>query len=941
MRAAESAALVARIRTAPRAHDPAKGSAAAAALGASGELAALIGGAAGSSPYLARLIEIEAAWLADAVAQPPEAALTDLLAATEDAEGLKAAGSALRLAKRRAALLTALADLGGVWGLAEVTAALSALADRALQVAARAAIAAETSGPLKGLDPAGAGLAILAMGKLGARELNYSSDIDLICLFDESRWSPDDYAEVKARFIQVTRRIVKLISEITPEGYVFRTDLRLRPDAATTPICMAMEAAERYYESVGRTWERAAFIKARAAAGDEKAGARFLRALTPFVYRRHLDFAAIEDAHDMRLRIRAHKGGGERFELAGHDVKLGLGGIREIEFFAQTQQLVRGGRDPGLRDPTTRGALAALCAAEVIGEEARAELDADYVAHRTLEHRLQMIEDAQTQTIPVSAEARARVAALGGWPDEARFAAEIGARCLRVRARCDSFFAPRKARAASFGAEELGDLGFRRPEAAAALIENWQAGRIPATRSERARRRFTKLAPLLLEKLADATSPDEAIAEFDRFLSGLPAGVQLFALCEANPHLLDLIAEICAAAPRLAAYLGRHAAVLDAVLDRSFFDPLAGCDVLSDELDSALASAEDYERALDIARRWASERNFRVGVQVLRGVAREADAGRAFSDIAEACLRALTPRVVAEFVRKYGAPPGRGLAVVAMGKLGSREMTATSDLDLLVIYDPGDVEESQGPKPLATPLYYGRLTQALVAALTAPTAEGALYAVDMRLRPSGRKGPVATRLAAFRRYQQTEAWTWEHMALTRARGVAGEPAVLADAAEAIAEVLSARRDAAKTLGDVAEMRARVAEAQKAARENPWALKHARGGLMDIDFAVQAGLLVCGVSGAHAPRDGLPALVGAGWLDAAAAGTLASAHALMTALQQVERVALDRPFDPDSAGPGLCAAMARAGGTRDFASLQSHLREAQERAAAVIDAILDA
>ncbi|TVQ54523.1 MAG: bifunctional [glutamine synthetase] adenylyltransferase/[glutamine synthetase]-adenylyl-L-tyrosine phosphorylase [Rhodobacteraceae bacterium] len=930
--------LAARVAAAPRPFDAAKGREAADSLGATGLWRDLIEGTAGSSPYLARLIAQERDWLAEAEASAPEDSFAAILADVAAAESQKETAVRLRRAKRRAALLIGLADLGGVWDLQAVTGALSHFADAALAAAADAAMAAETSGPLAGLGAADAGLIVIAMGKLGARELNYSSDIDLICLFDNARWE-DAYQEAKARFIQVVRRVVKLMGEMTAEGYVFRTDLRLRPNPATTPVCIATEAAEHYYESVGRTWERAAFIKARAAAGDRAAGARFLEALTPFVYRRHLDFAAIEDAHDMRLKIRAHKGQGAQFRIAGHDVKLGLGGIREIEFFAQTQQLVRGGRDASLRDPTTRGALRALEAAGVVDAASRETLDAAYVAHRTLEHRLQMIEDAQTQTIPTAETARARIAALGGWPDRDAFEREVEARCLEVRAVCDRFFRPEALGPQSDGPEDLAALGFARPEQAAALMEGWMSGRVAATRGERARRRFRALAPTLVAKLGEAASPDEAIMAFDRFLSGLPAGVQFFALCEANPQLMDLLAEICAAAPRLATYLGRHAGVLDAVLDRAFFEPLPDARALTQDLAAALAQAEDYERALDVARRWAKEKTFRAGVQVLRGVAEAHEAGRAFSAVAEACLAALYPVVVAEFARRHGAPPGGGAAVVAMGKLGSREMTATSDLDLLVICDTEAEDESAGPKPLPATVYYARLTQALIAALTAPTAEGALYAVDMRLRPSGRKGPVATRLAAFRRYQREEAWTWEHLALTRARTVAGDAAAREATEAALAEALAAPRDARKTLADVADMRARVADAHRAERDDPWALKHARGGLMDVEFAAQAGLLVTGVVGARAPRAALGLLAEAGWLPEADAEALRAAHDLMMALQHVERVALDRPFDPETAGPGLRAAMARAGGAADFDALSEKLHTAQARAAEAVDRAL--
>ena len=931
------ASLAERITAHPRPLDPERGQAVAEALGVANHATALIAGTAGSSPYLARLIEIESDWLRTALDEAPELAFDALLAAARQAEGLKDTATALRLAKRRAALLIALADLGGVWPLDTVVGALTDLADMAVQHACAAALATETGGPLAGLTPEQAGLVVLAMGKQGARELNYSSDIDLICLFDETRWEPGDFAEVKARFIQAIRRVVKLVGEVTPEGYVFRTDLRLRPNPTTTPVCMAMGAAEQYYESVGRTWERAAFIKARPCAGDIAAGQAFLKTLTPFVFRRHLDFAAIEDAHDMRLKIRAHKGVGSRFEVAGHDIKLGYGGIREIEFFAQTQQLVRGGRDPSLRDPTTRGALRALAAAGVIEAATAQALDEAYVAHRTLEHRLQMIEDAQTQQIPLGEAGRERVAALGGWPDRERFEADLRDRCQRVRTLADSIYAPLTAPAAAPG--DLASLGFADPDKAQALMDSWQSGRVTATRGERARRRFRKIAPLLVEKLAAAASPDEAITQFDQFLRGLPAGVQLFALFEANPHLLDLVTEICAAAPRLAAYLGRHAGVLDAVLDRSFFDPLPEADALAAELRTSLGTDSDYEARLDMARRWAHERRFRVGVQVLRGIAHAAEAGRAFSAIAEATLAALYPVVVDEFARKYGPPPGQGAAVLAMGKLGSAEMTATSDLDLLVIYDPGAEEESTGPKRLPVSAYYARLTQALVAALTAPTGEGTLYAVDLRLRPSGRKGPVATRLSAFERYQATEAWTWEHLALTRARVLAGEPAMKTAAAEAVAALLSTPHPVDKTLTDVLDMRARLAEANRALRSNPWELKLAEGGLLDIELAVQAGLLIAGRDGLQRVRDAAPALAAQGWLTEDEARTLVAAHELGLALQQIERVALDRAFTPETAGPGLRAAMARAAGCEDFDAAEARLAEAQTSAAAVVEAVL--
>ncbi len=937
-------AFASRITNAPRAHDAARGQAAVDRLAAAGPLADLLAGAAGSSPFLSRLIEKEADWLADAVRCDPSEVMTSLMAADGNPAEARTVAADLRAAKRRASLIIALADLGGLWSLEDVTGALSDFADFAVARAFDAALARERTGPLVGVKATEAGLIVLAMGKGGARELNYSSDIDLILMFDDERY--EDVGAVRPRWTQVTRRAVKTLTEATADGYVFRTDLRLRPNPSVTPPCLPVSAAERYYESVGRTWERSAFIKARAAAGDLAAGRTFLEGMSPFIWRRHLDFAALEDINDIRAKIRDAKGLAGLRDLPGYDVKLGPGGIREIEFFAQTQQLAFGGRDRSLRVRGTCDALAALATAERITDDDAAALTSDYAEHRRLEHRLQMIEDAQTHDIPVSEAARDQVAALGGWPDRAAMEGEVAARLADVRSRVNRFFGVTEAKEAPEGDLDVADLGFQRPDMVADLADRWALGGIAATRDQRARRKVKVLTPIILTKLSAAGDPDEAALQFDRFLSGLPAGVQLFSLFEANPQLLDLLVEICAAAPRLAEYLARNASVMDAVLDADFFAALPDCATMTADLTGELAAAlddgpGDYETALDTVRRWAKEMWFRLGVQVLRGVADGREAGHGFSDIAEACLIALKPVVEAEFTRRHGPPPGRGTAVIGMGKLGSREMTSSSDLDLIVIYDAAGVTESDGPRSLPTQVYFARLTQMLVNSLTAPTAEGTLYEVDMRLRPSGGQGPVAIGLEGFRNYQKTEAWTWEHMTLTRARVVAGAPDLVAELTDLIEDILITPRDPVATRADVVEMRARLISAHGAARDRIWALKHAHGGLMDVEFVAQAGLLCASLAGPHAPQDAFAALVEKGAMDAAVAETLSAAYALQSHLQHVERIAHAGAFQADQAGEGLKAALARTGGADDFAALEDHLRTLRARAAALVDAALPA
>ncbi|MEM1316033.1 MAG: bifunctional [glutamine synthetase] adenylyltransferase/[glutamine synthetase]-adenylyl-L-tyrosine phosphorylase, partial [Pseudomonadota bacterium] len=813
-----------------------------------------IEGAAGGAPFLAGLMRKERGWIAEALAGAPEAAFDALLAGVRAAADLPVVerGPALRRAKGRAALLIALADLGGVWGLEEVTGALSELADAAVAAALRPLIADEIArGRIEG-DPddpwTASGFVAFAMGKGGARELNYSSDIDLIFLFDEARHG-DRAGEVRTRLVHACRVATQLLSKPAADGYVFRVDLRLRPDPSVTPICTSMEAAERYYESLGRTWERAAWIKARPCAGDLAAGRDFLKRLAPFVWRRHLDFAAIRDAHDIRERIRAHRG-----ENAA-DIKLGPGGIREIEFFVQTRQLICGGRDPSLRDRRTRAALAALTEKGWVAEDGARRLDAAYVAHRELEHRLQMIEDRQTHAIPASDEARARVAKLSGEADLAAFDAALRTRRAAVAHIAEPFFQPGRSGALRPEPDEAAAAA--RSDAAEAALARWREGEIPATRSDRARAILARLEPRILAALSAAAAPDEALRAFDRFLSGLPAGVQILSLFEANPRLLDLVAEVTAAAPRLGDHLSRNPGVLDALLATEFFEPLPDAAVQQQDLAAWLGREDDYERKLDAVRRWAKEQWFRQGVQTLRGLAGADESARGFTGTAEACLRALLPEVEAEFARRHGPPPGRGAAVLAMGKLGSREMTAASDLDLIILYDAAGVDTSEGPRPLPPSTWFARFTQALVSALTAPTAEGPLYEIDMRLRPSGRQGTVATSLAGFRNYQETQAWTWERLALTRARAVCGRDDLRADVDAAAEEAL--RRPAAPQtlLRDVADMRARVAEARRAERADPWEVKHAAGGLMDIEFAVQGRLLAALAHGWTPPAGLLP------------------------------------------------------------------------------------
>ncbi len=410
----------------------------------------LVAGTAGCSPYLAGLLRKEASWLQDRRGEGLQTLVDALIAdlGRIPADRIK---PDLRRAKGRIALLSALADLGGFWRLEQVTGALTRFADAAVHQALLRLVEAELRRgklPGMGMDDAGtaAGMVVLAMGKMGAFELNYSSDIDLICLFDPERFGDDvaRVAEARGRFVRITRNLAQILSDNTADGYVFRTDLRLRPDPSVTPVCLSTEAAERYYESVGRTWERAAFIKARAAAGDLAAGEAFLGRLRPFVWRKHLDFVAIQDAHDMRLRIREHKGLARRAPLEDYDLKLGAGGIREIEFFTQTRQIIAGGRDSDLRVRGTVPGLAVLADKGWVPQDVAQTLTDHYRAHREVEHRLQMINDAQTHRLPVAAAGFDRLARFMGEGDTDTLRRRLRARLDRVAEVMEPFFAGRE-----------------------------------------------------------------------------------------------------------------------------------------------------------------------------------------------------------------------------------------------------------------------------------------------------------------------------------------------------------------------------------------------------------------------------------------------------------------------------------------------------------------
>lgn len=889
---------------------------------------------AGHSPFLARLIERDADALAALFELPPDDAFDALLnhsvAAFQAAVGVEALGAELRIARRKAAVLIAMADHLGLWPVEKVTDALTQFADVAVQGAVNGLIrAAAAKDKIQIIDeehPAkGTGLTVLGMGKYGAGELNYSSDIDLIVFYDLDLLAPVTGGEATRFAVKLTKDLVALLHEATGEGYVFRVDLRLRPDAASTLVAISFEAAEAYYEALGQNWERAAFIKARPVAGDVEAGLRFLQTLTPFVWRKYLDYATIEDIHSILRQIHSH-GRHTAVEVEGHDVKLGLGGIREIEFFVQTQQLISGGREPDLRGRATLPMLQMLAEHQHIKQATADEMAASYRYLRHVEHRLQMVEDQQTHKVPEQAADVARIAAFSGAESVAAFRKTLLSHLKRVHAHARSLFKESLNLGSDSGSlvftgveddpgtlATLEEMGFVRTSEIAGAIRKWHHGRLRATRSTKSRARLTGLMPDLLRALADTADPDRAFWRFDDFLSGLPTGMQLFSMFNARPELMKTLAKILGTAPRLSQYLSRHAHVIDALLDPGFLTSLPSREDIIGSFEAAQETALDLEDTMNVVRRTAREFNFRTGVQLLLGEANAAEAGARYSWAAEIAIEYLIDGVAEDFASTHGRIEGASFAVLALGRLGSEEMTATSDIDLIFVYDlPADAGPSDGKRPLDGATYYTRFAQRLVNSITSPTELGKLYEVDMRLRPSGNKGPVATQLKAFRSYHEESAWTWERMALTRGRVVYG-PATLTDAIEEIIHgALTRERDAQMTMTDVRDMRERLAK--EFGTKSPWSIKYVRGGLVDVEFIAQGQMLLLapktpGVLATSTP-DAIERLRVAGALSEPYALDLSHAFAVYSQLDAILRLAVDGEFDPETAPLALKRLLAR-------------------------------
>ncbi len=843
----------------------------------------------------------------------------------------------LRLAKLDIHLITALADLADVFTLQQVTMALSDFADVSVQTALASAARSYGVGVGDLANPL-PGYFVLCLGKHGTRSLNFSSDVDLVIVFEPGIAQAPEGKDPVRLFTRITRKLSHILQEVTADGYVFRVDLRLRPDPGSTPVAVNAEMARRYFEAAGQNWERAAYAKARVCAGDRGAGQEFLENLTPFIWRRTLDFAAVEDIQALVKQIQI-VGRCAEIQAPGHDVKLGRGGIREIELYAQCLQLVFGGRMPALRISGTVQALSALASHGLVDTEEAEALTVYYNALRDVEHRIQMLEDEQSQTLPVSEARRRAVAALSGESVLKAFDNRMMALFGAVHAVFTAQFEDGDSLATQAGSlvltgveptpdtrETLISLGFAEPDQVWKRLAGWAAGRARAVRTERARQLFTRFVPRLVEGLAVTGDPNAGFTRFCTFFEGLPGGVQPLSLLVNQPELARDIITILGLAPRLAEILARRPALLDTLLASAFARPLRE-DTVSYRSDRFGALVDlSYEDALNTARRLAREEHLRIGSQLLLGRACPRDAGAAYADLADACVRVMASVVLREMTCRHGPAPGRW-AVLGLGKLGGRELSSTSDLDIMVVYDE-DQAQSEGSRLVGVQTWFTRFTQRLVSALSAPTEEGKLYDVDLALRPSGGAGPVAVRFSRFvQYYASSEAWTWERMAMTRARLINDE-GLGSLLSAAIAGVIAQAGPVERLRLDAASMRARLERDKSTA--SPWNIKLRKGGMMDLEFIAQLGQLAQGRQLSPSTPVALEQLMAAGWLRENDAETLIGAHKLYSDLTQLLKAAHGERFNPDSVSEPFARRLSYRAGCEDLDCVLKRLQHTADQ-----------
>ena len=930
----------------------------------------------GSSPYLSKLLFRHHEIFNKFVEQGADSLLENTLeqlrydysSLQNDKINIQTIMQLLRINKGKIALLTALADISGHWHVSKVTQALSEFADIAVTIALSAlfkqavekkqisladdlhsTIDAPTDSLTISPDAKelleNSGIFALGMGKLGAHDLNYSSDIDLILLYNPDKVTFHGRHSLQHHMGRMAHDLVSLLQDRTIDGYVFRTDLRLRPDPSSTSPMMSVGAAISYYETVGQNWERAAMIKARVIAGDMQEGADFIKSIQPFMWRRHLDFAAIADI--LSIKRQMNQGDDDEIVAAGHDIKIGYGGIREIEFFTQLHQLIWGGKHIELRGRNTVDMLRSIKQLELIDAQTIDQLIQDYYYLRKIEHRIQMIADQQTHTIPEALEDIDRIAIFSGYKNRKSFISELEYTLNFVHKSYTKAFEESspsplsgKGSLVFTGVEHdkstlktLAKMNYRNPEAVSLAIQSWHRGERRCTKTSHSRAILTELVPAILDALSATINPDNAFKRFDQFIGNLPAGIQLFSLFNSNPRLLKIIAKIMGSAPALGEILSHSPYLLDTVLSHDFYSKLPQEEALRAELDNMLSLSRDEEQAITILKQFQQEKQFQLGIQLINDMVSVDEAGSFLTLIADLIVQYCFVLVREIFEQRHGVITGDGLAIISLGKQGSHELTFGSDLDLTFIYDANSGTESDGSRPLSTSIYFNRLAQRLVGILEAKTRYGQLYEVDTRLRPYGKDSPLAITTEAFTQYYQKEAWIFEYLALTRARTVYCSPQISDEIATAIKSSILYSSDKGVDIitAAISTMRDKVAEHYD--DKNIWNIKYHSGGMMDADFVVQYLTLI---HSKHCPEilDStqieyrMNKLSEADLVDSSTINTLLKSRDFITKLLFYLRLCSDGTLNEKTAAEGIRHLLSTVMQCDNFAELRQQLLDEQ-------------
>ncbi|WND02274.1 bifunctional [glutamine synthetase] adenylyltransferase/[glutamine synthetase]-adenylyl-L-tyrosine phosphorylase [Temperatibacter marinus] len=808
---------------------------------------------AGHSPYLTAIMKRFPDFTIKLVRSPQSNFYSELVAPLESArppeETKDQLSQILRDLKSQVSLLIAFMDIHDHWTLDEVTWHLTDFAEKSLGIAVSHAFSVSykkgdlswegASQPVSLTYAEHSGYFTLAMGKMGGYELNYSSDIDLIIFYDPEKLSYKGRKSLKDCLIKLTQMVVEIMDRRTMYGYVFRTDLRLRPDPGSTPIAMTVDAALTYYQSHALNWERSAMIKARPVAGDLKEGQAFLDQLSSWIWRKSMDYEAMGDIIAMKDQINRHFKQ-HSLTLNGYDVKVGQGGIREIEFFAQINQLLFGGRHPEFRVRSTLQALESLANQGRVKGSLVSDLTKAYQFLRSVEHRIQMVNDEQTHTIPEETDALSNLVSFMGFSTIDHFEKEILRHTKIVAEIYDSLLPKPQGEKEASNLDVLTlleEAEFENFSAAHDIIKSWELGKYKALQTSRARKILRECTPFLIEEFSKNNHAYSALVRFDKFISKLPAGVQIFSLLQANPSLFRLLARVMSLSSSLADMLAKQTTLWDALLEPDFFAPLPDKETLSSHLNAQLDHCKTYEDILNTVRRWTNEKKFQIAVHILEGLSDIHESGPALTLVADVGIQNLIPRVEQDFEKKYGRFSDGGIGMLALGKYGGKELTFTSDIDVVFLYKVTDMTSlSSGARSLSPSQYFSRLGQHIITAIEALTPEGRLFEVDTRLRPSGSKGPLVVTLKTFQDYYTDAAWTWEHMALTRARLIYAPKGMKSPLLSTIYGTLSTHRDPEKLRNAVQKMRAMLFK--EFGSENIWNIKHSRGGLVDLEFIVQ-------------------------------------------------------------------------------------------------------